>query len=330
MINKKAQMSYEAVFTFGIILLIFVIILSVLISREIDRSNTRDFLENRGECLKLSNEISAVYSLGDKAVSSLRLLKPANITGDIIKVGNFLCNACCNFTKSNSNSFSLSSGYVNLKNFNGNVQISLPPGNKQHHDACSSSSECSTDAPLCCYAHGETVCEVEGHHDCSSSSQTITFSISSTSGNTCDAGCSTGNLNDRDAGYESELDKNDVLPMTISDTDQEGGSVSDVKVSLDYGKAEAGISANSLQLYISDSQLADSGTVYCRATYTPPTGASTASSIFDCEDNPVTGGLNTIAKVDAMYVHIDNEDTGSAQSFKVDWVSVNVTYTNII
>ena len=115
-------MSYEAVFTFGVILLIFVIILSVLTSRETDRSSTQDFLENRRECLKLSNEISAVYSLGDKATSSLRLLKPANVTGDIIKVGNFLCNACCNFTNGTLTSFNIPSGIVSLQNEKGSIK----------------------------------------------------------------------------------------------------------------------------------------------------------------------------------------------------------------
>lgn len=323
-------MSYEAIFAFSTVLVTLTVVLSILTSQDTDNLNTMDFLENRVECLKLSNEISSVFTLGNGGRSNLTLLRPANISGTTIRVGNYICDACCNFTNGVKDSFDIRTGHVSLVNNNGSVQAPGVIGIQQHHDPCSTAYDCSADAPLCCYIHGGTVCEAEGHHGCSSLPKTAKLTVSSTTGNTCSSGCSTADLNDRDASYESKLDKGNTLPMGISDQTEEGGTASDVKVFFDYGKADAGISSGSLQIYISDSQSADLGTIYCRSAYTPLTGSGTNSSTLDCEDNPIIGGLNTVQKIKSMYVHIDNEDTGSPQSFKVDWVSVNVTYVDIV
>ncbi len=120
---KKAQISYEAIFTFGIVLLLFVIVLALTVNKEIDASNTKVFLDDRKECLKLSNEIFSVYMLGDNAVSNVNLLKRVSVVGNTIKVGSFICDACCNFTKVNTTTFNLSVGIVNLKNNRGTVGV---------------------------------------------------------------------------------------------------------------------------------------------------------------------------------------------------------------
>ena len=43
-------------------------------------------------------------------------------------------------------------------------------------------------------------------------------------------------------------------------------------------------------------------------------------------DNPVSGGLDTVEELNNMYVHIENHDRWSADSFRVDYVVVQVTH----
>ncbi len=121
--NKRGQVSYEAIFAFGVVLLVFVIILSILSVRQVDEKNTRDFLENKRECLKLSNEISNIYVLGDRATGSVKMFKQANISNGMIVVGNYLCNACCNFTNGTLSNFNIPVGSVSLENSKGSVRI---------------------------------------------------------------------------------------------------------------------------------------------------------------------------------------------------------------
>lgn len=149
--------------------------------------------------------------------------------------------------------------------------------------------------------------------------QETTLTVTSTAGENCAAGCTVEDVNDRDAAYESQLDKSDLLPMAMSDIGG-AGSVSDVKVTVDIGNAESGISTPAARIDIWDGE-----TIYCSADYNVPVG-STTTIVFDCEDNPVSGGLDTVAEVDAMSVRIRNIDGKSADYFEVDYVIVNVTY----
>lgn len=123
MTNLKAQMSYEAIFAFSAVLVTLTVVLSILTSQDTDNLNTVDFLENRAECLKLSNEISSVFSIGNGSASTISLLKAANISGTTIKVGSYICNACCNFTNGTASTFNLKTGAVKLLNSNIGVKV---------------------------------------------------------------------------------------------------------------------------------------------------------------------------------------------------------------
>jgi hypothetical protein len=153
---------------------------------------------------------------------------------------------------------------------------------------------------------------------------TENITVVSTTDQTCASGCSPADLNDRDGNYESLLDKGDVLPMAMSDLT--GNSVTEVIVFVDTGEAESGIWFGSLELYLSDSSGENGGTIYCLEDYTPPEDPDTTMIVFNCSEHEQDGGLDTVAEVNSMYVHIDNEDWGWPDSFKVDYVVVQVTH----
>lgn len=178
---------------------------------------------------------------------------------------------------------------------------------------------------------------------------------------TCFGGCAPSDLNAHDYGFECELDhdpKNTkcMIPLNISDVIG-SANVTDVKVHIEEGFGEvvwgAGvprISSSSMKIYISNSSVSDQGIIYCEESITPtlgdwavacptgscsiPSGDNSSFHTFDCEDNPVSGGLDTVTEVNEMYVHIENNDvwgitssyTEEGQSYRIDHVIVQVTH----
>ncbi|RME15158.1 MAG: hypothetical protein D6797_07245 [Bdellovibrio sp.] len=154
---------------------------------------------------------------------------------------------------------------------------------------------------------------------------TITLNVTATTGETCQAGCSPDDLNDQDGGWESILDKGDVLPMSMSDI-LGSGRVVDVKVYSDYGNTGGGLSTDAYEIYISNSQNEDAGTIYCRMYPQILPDTNFTNRLFDCEDWLVDKKISTVSEVNGMYVHIDNEDDGEPATFHVDFVKAVITY----
>ncbi|MCD6415009.1 MAG: hypothetical protein J7L23_05290 [Candidatus Diapherotrites archaeon] len=191
---------------------------------------------------------------------------------------------------------------------------------------------------------------------------TENLTITSTSGKKCVEGCEPEDLNPPlDYSYESKLDHTsgsyDVVPMSFSNLT--GANVTDVEIYVDAGYADIGwllgypkICSNSMWIYISNSSYPNDGTIYCEKKYTPISGdwalvcsggschienhQNATVVVFDCEDNIVDAPLDTVDKVNTMYVHIENHDKDSwygdcalswgYQAFRVDSVVAQVTH----
>ena len=63
-INKKAQVSHEALMVLGVIFFIFIIVLSIYFHKNADVLSSNQEIEERTECLKLANTISGIFYLG--------------------------------------------------------------------------------------------------------------------------------------------------------------------------------------------------------------------------------------------------------------------------
>lgn len=178
----------------------------------------------------------------------------------------------------------------------------------------------------------------------------------------CLGDCNPTSLNEHDYEFECELDhdpKNNKcrVPTNMSKIDG-SANVTDVKVFIEEGFGEMNwffgypqISSDSMRVYISNSSVSDDGTIYCEEYLTPTLGDwnlvcpggggcyidygdNSTFYEFDCEDNPVAGGLDTVEEVNNMYVHIENDDywgwflsyTSAGQSYRIDHVIAQVTH----
>lgn len=121
--KRKSQASQEGLVTFIIILVILLIFLFITGSKRLETERLEDRLEDLTECEKIANEIYSVFILGDGSESTIYLNKNATVSGSFIIVGGSACNSCCNLTNGSSNSFSISSGQVKIKNQDGNIII---------------------------------------------------------------------------------------------------------------------------------------------------------------------------------------------------------------
>lgn len=136
---------------------------------------------------------------------------------------------------------------------------------------------------------------------------------------------SVANMNDNDGGFEGQCDKGDNLFFNVTDITgcQDSDAVTDVNFTMRV-RVENGFSTNGFQVYISDNEGEDAGTVYCVATFTP--GETSTIVFFDCEDNPSAGGLDTVGEINDAVFHMDNEDIQSADWYEIDFVNVSVSH----
>lgn len=63
--NKKAQISIEIMYSVGVLLIIFLLLTVMTFNKKIDVEQTRDIIDKKNDCNRISSAINRVLALGD-------------------------------------------------------------------------------------------------------------------------------------------------------------------------------------------------------------------------------------------------------------------------
>lgn len=118
---KKAQISSEFLFTAGIIVFIFLIILGFSIERRLEIGKTESELNKRNECFKISNLITSAFINGEGSSINTKI----NHDVSIISQSKIICveDFCCSLTTSAVSNDELSKGLLIIENNDNKVKV---------------------------------------------------------------------------------------------------------------------------------------------------------------------------------------------------------------
>ena len=123
---RKGQISIEMIFGVGIILLMFLVILSLSFVKKQEAIKTEQMVEARAECVMLADALSSVRTLGPTANFSLKLYYKQTVQNTSI-IYSFVNDssghiAFCNYLGAVGPYVNLS-GLVRVQNLAGNITI---------------------------------------------------------------------------------------------------------------------------------------------------------------------------------------------------------------
>ena len=118
----NGQVSIEVMGIFGILFLLFIILLGIIIQLRIDVFETDDIIEQRTECVKLANLITWTFINGDgtSLKSNIKFNASINQKSRLISVKEKK-EVFCNTIVSNVSEIDLSKGDIRIKNENESV-----------------------------------------------------------------------------------------------------------------------------------------------------------------------------------------------------------------
>ena len=119
----KAQTSMETILITIIIFIVFAMMLSLTISKQLENDNIKKALQKTNACDAFANEVKSVFVLGNGTKSTIGLDYNINVSGKTAVIDSVICKICCNLTKNSSITYTLSSDSVVLENRNGNLVI---------------------------------------------------------------------------------------------------------------------------------------------------------------------------------------------------------------
>ena len=119
----KAQTSMETILITIIIFIVFAMMLSLTISKQLDSNNIKTALQKTNACDAFANEVKSVFILGNGTKSTIRLDYNINVSGKTAVIDSVICKICCNLTKNSSLIYTLQAGNNQLENKNGNLVI---------------------------------------------------------------------------------------------------------------------------------------------------------------------------------------------------------------
>ncbi len=130
MITRKSQVTVEFLFAVVFILFVFLLLLGFIFQRSSELTDTKDFLDKKSDCLRISSLISSVYSGGDGTSANVKTdyrvtIHDSNrIAVEKIIVDNNTKeeNVTCYFAAQSS--FHRLTGDITIRNVGGNVVIS--------------------------------------------------------------------------------------------------------------------------------------------------------------------------------------------------------------
>ncbi len=126
---RKAQVSFEIMFAIGLIVFIFLILVYFVSERRIELYKLEETVNEKSECLKLSDAITSSFVVGTNTSITIRLNYDAVINSDarIINVGiyEYPCTIPLNNVRSSlgGHTFNLSKGDINIENNDGDLVV---------------------------------------------------------------------------------------------------------------------------------------------------------------------------------------------------------------
>lgn len=128
--KTKSQVSLEFLFTIGIVLLVFILLVMFNFERQVDVSNLNSYVYLKSECFKLSSSITNAYVAGQGVNLTARIDYDAYIFAEDMTI-NFRENdidVYCSFplsrvTNSTASNFYLRKGMINIQNINQTVVV---------------------------------------------------------------------------------------------------------------------------------------------------------------------------------------------------------------
>lgn len=86
--NKKAQVSIEIMYSVGVLLIIFLLLTVMTFNKKIDVEQTRDIIDKKNDCNRISSAINRVLALGDGYNATFRTPHTFDVyTTELIIVG---------------------------------------------------------------------------------------------------------------------------------------------------------------------------------------------------------------------------------------------------
>lgn len=122
----KAQTSMETILITIIIFIVFAMMLSLTISKQLENDNIKKALQKTNACDAFANEVKSVFVLGNGTKSAVSLDYNINVSGKTAVIDSVICKICCNLTKNSSMMYTLNTGPVKLENKDGNVFLAGP------------------------------------------------------------------------------------------------------------------------------------------------------------------------------------------------------------
>ncbi len=128
--KTKSQVSLEFLFTVGIVLLIFIILVGFNIERKTDVNNLKNYVYLKSECFKLSNSITNAYISGDGFNLTAEIKYDASVFAEnkALNINYDGVDVYCSFpvagiTNSTASQFDIRKGEVNIQNLNESIII---------------------------------------------------------------------------------------------------------------------------------------------------------------------------------------------------------------
>jgi len=125
--NKKAQSAIEATVAFGIIFFIFIVVYLIYTEKNQDLLSAHKIIDEREDCLKITNGISSIFTLGTGAEITIRISQEAEIfpNEQRIETGRSSCTFPTRLVSGeiSNEPFTVSSGQLKIRNENNLVII---------------------------------------------------------------------------------------------------------------------------------------------------------------------------------------------------------------
>ena len=86
--SKKGQVSIEIMYSVGVLLVIFILLTAMTFSKKIDVERTRDTIDKKNDCNKISSAINRVLALGTGYEATFKTIHEFDVyTTELIIVG---------------------------------------------------------------------------------------------------------------------------------------------------------------------------------------------------------------------------------------------------
>lgn len=127
--NKKAQASFEAMLGLALIFFIFLGTYAIYLNKNSDMLRSKEQLQEREDCLKLTGTIMQAFLLGDKTTFVISVQHPIGINpgGRRAETKHSFCTLPINQiydNQSSSSPFSLDVGKIQVENNGGRILLS--------------------------------------------------------------------------------------------------------------------------------------------------------------------------------------------------------------